>query len=178
MQNRLEEAYSYFLRAVELAPTNSNAQLHLAMELARRGKSAEAAAHYRLAVKYGHDLVMGMNNLAWLLALDGKADESLEILETAIRQRGELAELLDTRAVAYLMKGRHALAVADMQDAIAEAPTDHRYFHLAQAHLRAGNAGAASAALIKAKELGLTEFSVDPLERPAYHQLLAKLDQR
>jgi cellulose synthase operon protein C len=142
-----------------------------------QGQDQDAVELLRKIATRDKSDALSLNNLAWLLALEGKADESLEILKQAIALRGELSYLLDTRAVAYLLKGQHALAVADMENAIADSPTVHRYFHLAQAHLGAGNPGAARAALDRAKELGLTESSVDPLERTAYRQLRAKLDR-
>jgi tetratricopeptide (TPR) repeat protein len=118
------------------------------------------------------------NNLAWLLALEGKGDEALEVIQSAIALRGEQANLLDTRAVVYIAKEKHALAVKDLEEAIAETPTSHRYFHLAQAQLGVGNQAAARGALKRGQDLGLNESSVDPLERPAFRQLLARIDRR
>ena len=91
---------------------------------------------------------------------------------------GEQHSLLDTRAVAYIAKGKHALAVDDLHEAIAEQPTAGRYFHLAQAQLGVGNIVAARAALERGKGLGLTEAALDPLERPAYRELLTTLSRR
>jgi hypothetical protein len=56
------------------------------------------------------------------------------------------------------------------------APTASGYFHLAQAQQLAQNRAAAARALARARDLGLKADAVDPLERPAYDELLAALD--
>jgi tetratricopeptide (TPR) repeat protein len=112
------------------------------------------------------------NNIAWLLVFAGKTDEAMKAIESAITLRGEQSNLLDTRAVIYIAKGRYNDAVRDLETAIAERPTAHRYFHLAQAHHAAKNQTAALDAIHRGKALGLTETSVDPLERPAYQTLM------
>jgi tetratricopeptide (TPR) repeat protein len=87
------------------------------MELARRGKSAEAAAHYRLAIQYGRDLVMGMNNLAWLLATDPSVEvrnaaEAIDMAERASRITEEREPfIMGTLAAAYAEAGRFDEAV-------------------------------------------------------------------
>jgi hypothetical protein len=67
-------------------------------------------------------------------------------------------------------------AIKDLEDAIAEAPTGARLFHLAQAQLLAKNKVAAVAALQKAKNLGFKPENLHPLERPRYQELVAALE--
>ncbi len=119
-----------------------------------------------------------LNNLAWLLALskhDGA--EALQMIDRAIELDGPQAALLDTRAVALLAKGDAARAVKDLEEAITETPTALRYFHLAQVHDRAKNRKAAADAWRRGKNLGLTEDTVDVLERPTFQRLRAELDR-
>jgi tetratricopeptide (TPR) repeat protein len=120
---------------------------------------------------------IALNNIAWLLALQRKPDEALTAIKSAMLLRGEQANLLDTRAVAYIAKGMYAQAIADLDEAIAETPTAHRYFHLAQAHRGAHHRDAALEALRRGKNLGLSETSIDPLERSAYQELI-QMDRR
>jgi tetratricopeptide (TPR) repeat protein len=154
---------------------------HLAAVRRLQGRDQDAIVLFRKVAERDKSDALTMNNLAWVLALGGKADEaladeSLEIVNKAIDLRGELPTLLDTRAVAYLAKKQYALAVLDLKNVVDEAPTGHRYFHLAQAQLGAGDGSAAADALQRAKSLGLKdESSVDVLERAAYQQLLADL---
>jgi tetratricopeptide (TPR) repeat protein len=162
-----------------IAKTAGNAQLENDLVAVRRlqGRNPDAVALLRAIAKREKTDVLALNNLAWLLALTGKADEALDAVQQAINFRGELAELLDTRAVAHLVKGQHALAIKDLEEIVAEAPTAHRYFHLAQARIAAGNTAGALDALRLGKGLGLTEATVDPLERTAYGNICAKLDR-
>ena len=112
VRSRPEEAYPYFVKATTVCPTNSFAQLHLAMELARRGESGQAAAHYRLAITNGEDLVLGMNNLAWMLATHPSAEirngpEAVELAERACKiTNDKLPFLIGTLAAAYAEAGR------------------------------------------------------------------------
>jgi tetratricopeptide (TPR) repeat protein len=142
-----------------------------------QGRHEDAVAVLRKITAHDKGDPLSFNNLAWLLALTGKTDEALEAIQSGIALSGEQAKLLDTRAVVYITKGQPNFAVHDLEAALAETPTAERYFHLARAHLGAGNPGAAAAALAHAKELGLNESSVDPLERQAYRQLIGKLDR-
>jgi cellulose synthase operon protein C len=119
-----------------------------------------------------------LNNLAWLLTLSGKADEALDLIQGAVKLHGEPAWLVDTRAVVYLVKKQYNLAAKDMEDAIADSPTAHRYFHLAQAYAGDSKRDLALNAWQRAKGLGLEESTVDPLERDAFRQLRAQLDGR
>lgn len=141
-----------------------------------QGRFADAEACYRAFFERNPTVAAPLNNIAWLLALqDGKGAEALATIERAISMEGEVPSLLDTRAIAYLSVGRPADAVLDLDRAIAARPTADLYFHLARAHLLAGDRDAARAALGKAKELGLKAAEVHPLERPTYERLLAEL---
>ncbi len=143
-----------------------------------QGRHEDAIALLRQAAEHDKSDSVVRNNLAWLLALQGNADEALAAVADAMALRGEEASLLDTRAVAYIAKGKHRLAVKDLEQAVAEAPTASRYFHLARARFGAGNVAAARDALQRGRNLGLAESSIDPLERGEYRQLLAQLERR
>jgi tetratricopeptide (TPR) repeat protein len=155
-------------------------ELEVALSAVRRlqGRVDDALTLLRKVSDRNKGDAMVLNNIAWLLALQGKADEALTAIKGAMVMRGEQANLLDTRAVAYIAQRKYKLAIDDLQEAITETPTPTRYFHLARAQLGVGNQAAARDALEHGRNLGLTEASIDPLERPAYQQLLAKLDRR
>ncbi len=122
-----------------------------------------------------------MNNLAWMLVLHrNNGDDALTWIQKAIEIDGPRESLLDTRAVIYMnmKQGQPSDAVRDMEEAIAEAPTAYRYFHLAQAHFMAQNRTYAIAAFSRAQELGLNENAIDPLELSAYRQLKSQLEAR
>jgi tetratricopeptide (TPR) repeat protein len=118
-----------------------------------------------------------LNNLAWVLALNSRnGAEALQTIQRAIELDGPQANLLDTRAVAYIVAGDHRNALQDIKEAMAEQATAHRYFHLAQVHQLAGDSSAAREALQRALRLGLSESGVDPLEVDAFQRLRTELD--
>jgi hypothetical protein len=120
---------------------------------------------------------MALNNLAWFLTLRERGGaEALRLVNEAIGRAGPEAALLDTRAVVCLALRQSRQALRDLQDAIAQAPTGPRYFHLAQAHRLARDHRAARETFRKARAEGLRSQDLDPLERPAYEELRAELD--
>jgi tetratricopeptide (TPR) repeat protein len=143
------------------------------------GRYAEAAATYQKLLERAPGGVGTLNNLAWLLAVhQGKTGEALGLIGKAIEMEGPAPYLLDTRGVIYLLSGTADLAVKDLQQAVTEAPTASRYFHLAQAHARARDVRAARRDLQRAQTLGLSPDHLHALERSAYERLLAELSRR
>src|SRR5262249_30711997 len=122
---------------------------------------------------------VALNNLAYLLAMkEGETAEALGLVERALEQAGPQAELLDTRAVVRLAAKEPSLAVKDLQQALAQAPSAALYFHLAQAHHAAGDWPAATEALRQGTRAGLRETDLHPLERPALARLTRQLERR
>jgi tetratricopeptide (TPR) repeat protein len=173
-----ERAARRMAQAIAAYPEKTSLLVGLAALRRLQGRTEEALKVLRQASARDKGDSLVRNNIAWLLALQGRADEALEAIGEAMVLRGEESNLLDTRAVAYLAKGKHALAIDDLHEAIAERPTASRYFHLARAELAAGNPAAAHAAIERGKNLGLTEVALDPLERPMYRQVLAAVNRR
>jgi tetratricopeptide (TPR) repeat protein len=144
--------------------------------LVMRGRHVDAIRLYRQVLQQKPQHVVALNNLAYLLAMtEGKCDEALVLIDQGLELTGPVAELLDTRAVVYLKAGKADAARHDLHEAIAQAPTPIMHFHLAQAHARANDSPAASAALRKAFVLGLEARNVSALEQPAYRQLVNTL---
>jgi tetratricopeptide (TPR) repeat protein len=134
---------------------------------------------YRQVLELEPNDTLSLNNLAWLLALkEGNGSEALKLIQRAIDIEGPLSDWLATRAVVYLTLGQSREAIKDLETAIAEAPTPDRHFHLARAHLLASNRNAARDAFRRARELGLSENEIDPLEISAYRTLQAEFGQR
>jgi tetratricopeptide (TPR) repeat protein len=141
------------------------------------GRQDDAEAVYRQVLDKDANDGIALNNLAWLLAQrPGREEEALGYVNRAIQRYGPAAQLLDTRGVIYLAQGRLKAAAHDLQESAKQVPAAATYFHLALAHFRAGNRGAAADAFRKARDAALTAQVLHPLERPAYSQLLADLD--
>ena len=123
--------------------------------------------------------VVTMNNLAWILALkEEKAAEALEVINRAIALKGPQPKLLDTRAVVFMKLSNPSQAVKDLEDVVVDEPTSSHFFHLAQAHYQANNRSAALAAFDRAKQLGLDDNAVDPLEQRDFEALQTQLYPR
>jgi hypothetical protein len=71
--------------------------------------------------------------------------------------------------------GRSDLAIEDLKDAIAVAPTPVKYLHLAQAYLKASRRNEAKEALQNARAAGLRTARLTPLERTNCESLLSEL---
>ena len=115
-----------------------NPQLRLDMHVAdlaeMQHRYSAATQLYRKALAAEPNNVVALNNLAWILAHERQdLPQALEMIQRAIAMAGPIVDLLDTRAKVYLATGRAAEAIQDLEDAIAEAPTALRYFHLALA---------------------------------------------
>jgi hypothetical protein len=69
-------------------------------------------------------------------------------------------------------------AVAGLEAAAAESPTDAVYFHLARGYFQGCNRTAAERAWEKAKPLNLTQKSLHPLEEPEFQRLVAEFERK
>ena len=101
--------------------------LRIASRLINRGNLAEAIAQYRLVLKSQPDLVLALNNLAWLLATSPEASlrngpEAVQFAEKACRLTRYCAPyLVGTLAAAYAEAGRFPEAIATAQKACNRA---------------------------------------------------------
>jgi len=134
---------------------------------------------YRRILQQDPTNAKALNNLAWQLALhERKPSEALGIIQKAIELGGPLANRLDTRAVIYLALGQNDQAVKDLQEVITVAESPQAHFHLARAYHQGKEPRKAFQEFQRAKALGLTETTVDPLERSVFRQLLGELEHR
>jgi predicted Zn-dependent protease len=170
------------LRRIEAAirqhPEKDSLQFDLANLQILQGRYAEAEAVFRTIHERDKTKSGPLNNLAWLLAIqgDGRGPEALALIQKAIELDGERSDLLDTRGVAHLAMGQADLAIQDLEDAIVGAPPSaEMQYHLARAYLLAGKRSEAAKALRVAESLGLTADTLHPLERKAFDQVRGDL---
>jgi tetratricopeptide (TPR) repeat protein len=142
------------------------------------GRPTEVQALYRQVLTKDERNHVALNNLAFLLAQRPEgAAEALALIQRAVETHGPRPEFLDTRAVIYLAMNQAEKAVADLEQAVADAPTPAKYFHQARAHHLARNPRAAREALARATAAGLTVERLHPAERDALRRLQAELKQ-
>ncbi len=136
---------------------------------------SDAEALYREVLQEDPEHLAALNNLAILLALQGReVEEASQLVERAIQVAGPTAALLDTRATVRFAEGRFTQALADLDEAIGDQPTPVRLFHRAQVAYRLGRKTAAID-WKSARERGLDTTMLHPLERATYGQLIAAL---
>jgi tetratricopeptide (TPR) repeat protein len=170
---RLEEALR---ESVRLDDANLMLRLQLADLFDLADHSDQSAAVFREVLNKDAENLVALNNLAWMLAQqEGMGEQALGLIQRAITRHGARPELLDTRAVVQLALGNAAAAVRDLEQAIRDAPTPTRYFHLTRAHHLAKDAAAARVALERAGELGLDVQRLDPSDQRAYEQVVPEL---
>ena len=177
-QEPLERVAGWLQNALEKAPKSGDLMVGLAGLRERQKRFSEAENLYLECVQQGNQNPLVLNNLAWLRALrDAELPGALELIGRAIKNPGQTSvpELLDTRAVIRLKRGETQQAIDDLNQAISMKPTPSKYFHLAQAYLRAGRKADAIEMLAKARPKGMTPEKLHDLEIPAYRKLLADL---
>jgi tetratricopeptide (TPR) repeat protein len=164
---------------LQKSPTAAGLLFHLANIRSLQGRYQDAEALYRQSFAHDQTNSGPLTNLAWLLVRrQGKGTEALTLVTEAIRKDGPTADLLDTRALAYMANGQSDLAIKDLEDALAMHPSPLKHVHLAQAYLMANKRDNASSALEDAKAAGLREDSLSPLERENCQRLVEELAQR
>jgi tetratricopeptide (TPR) repeat protein len=173
---QLQSVQSWLAAAAERQPESVLLVQFQAQLQDLRGHYAEAMALYRAALRRDPQNIVALNNLACLLALrEGQSAEALDLVQKAIEVAGPQAELLDSRAVAYLASRQYQLAIEDLEEITHFRPTALVYFHLAQAQSQAKNRQAVRQAWGKAKELGLDYAAVHPLEQEVFARLEKEL---
>jgi tetratricopeptide (TPR) repeat protein len=147
--------------------------LTMAQVQTEREKFPEAEAIYRELLRKDGKHVPALNNLAELLALSGRQlDEARTLIEQALALAGPEAILLDTRATVYMALGQTDRALVDLDEAVALAPRSTWCFHHALVCRKAGQAEEAARWLAKAQAMQLRPDMLNPLERPAYEELV------
>lgn len=132
----------------------------------------EAEDVYRELIAEDDQDFISRNNLAMVLVGQKKElDEANRHVEQAIKIAGNLPQLLDSQALVALAKGQPNLALELLQRAVADMKAPDMYFHLAAAHLRAGQRSNARAALLQANEMGLDFDKLNDFEQELHREL-------
>jgi tetratricopeptide (TPR) repeat protein len=172
VERRLEQATRENPKSDTLLFALANAQLH-------QERYKEAEATFRKLADRSANQGGPLNNLAWLLALQGdRASEALQLVNRAIDIDGAVPDYRDTRALAYLATGQTELAIQDLLEAVAVAPAADKYLHLARAYAIAGRREEARKVLQEAEKAGLEPGSLPSLEKKGYDSLVELLARK
>ncbi|MEO2048885.1 MAG: tetratricopeptide repeat protein [Pirellulales bacterium] len=120
---------------------------------------------------------MAMNNISFLWAILGQQlEEAADYIAQAEEVFGPIADILDTRGVIEIARQRYDAAIEHLQLSLQVDPSESKYFHLAQAHMGAGDSRAAIGAWDQAIELGLSIEKLAPLEREKFQEMAKKIE--
>jgi tetratricopeptide (TPR) repeat protein len=148
-------------------------RMHLADLYDKLGQYDLSAEQYRAVLKEQPSNVVALNNLAWMLAMRaGDAHKALDHIDRAIAGMGRRGDLLDTRALVHLAMREPGKAIADLNEAIQDAATPTRLFHLARAYHENRDQSKAKETLQKAKDRGLDIAILHPVEHEDAKKLL------
>lgn len=118
------------------------------------------------------------NNLAMILALHRPqdAEKAIKMMDEVIAIRGPAPVFLDTRAVAYILKGdKPDEAASDLQLALIQQKKAVYLFHLAWAYdLNVNKRAQREEMLEEARKLGIKPEDLHPMEHLKFNQLYRK----
>ena len=134
-----------------------------------RGDYRRSAEHYRQLLQIDPENKSANGNLAAVLSQDpATRDESLQVIDGALRQHPGDADLLDTKSVVLINLGRSGEALEVLAELIArDSAAAHVYLHLAMAHQCEGDEESAKAAFLDALVMGVANEFLAPMDRQA-----------
>jgi uncharacterized protein HemY len=103
----------------------------------RVGNRPAAIVQYRAVLDKDRNNVLGLNNLAYLLA-NVNPDEALTHAQKAVEAQPGNPAVLDTLGWVCYRKGLYQMAVEHLKNAVAKGDTPERKYHLALAYLKVG----------------------------------------
>jgi tetratricopeptide (TPR) repeat protein len=143
----------------------------------RQEKYTEAEDLYRKILAKSPGDPVALNNLAFLLALQGKAKEAFPLIQQLDALAAINAEILDTRAVVLFRMGKAKEAEKDLREAIRQQKTAYRLFHLAQLYQSRNDAKKTTEFFEEAWKLGLRSDTVHALERTGFQDIYNQWNQ-
>jgi tetratricopeptide (TPR) repeat protein len=148
-QQRLPEARAEFDTLAAQNPKSVTARTLAAMLSHSTDEIEDAKKRYREILDLDRNAAIAANNLAWILAEEGKdLDEALRLAERAAEAAPDRPEIHDTVGWIYYRKELPTLAIAPFEKSVSQAPDNAVYhYHLALAHAKSGNAERAREAL-------------------------------
>lgn len=144
------EALAAVDRALALDPDHAPAHFTRGLVVVHTDPGAAAAAFAR-AAELGHQPLQATTNRATCLAMIGRRDEALQILEHLTRAHPEFAEGWYSLGLAHVKLGHHPAAITALGRAVGLDP-DHANAHYARAcaHALHGEANLALADVARA----------------------------
>ncbi|NJD09663.1 MAG: hypothetical protein FIB01_04175 [Gemmatimonadetes bacterium] len=139
-------------QAVRLAPDDGESQYVLGTIARAEWDLRAAEQHYRRALRLNPGLAFTRSDLAWLLMIQGRTEESLAEAERAVQLDPVNLGLISNLAAMFMYAGQAERGITTMQDGLALAPESPVTLgNLALAYSYLGQHDEAIAAATKAK---------------------------
>ena len=156
----------------QLAPNHPLANLQLAMTLESMGDRPAAKPYYETVLKSEPDNPIALNNLAYMMAEDGRdLDQALTYAQRAKQKASNSDEISDTLGWIYIKKNLSDNAIDIFKGLVVKQPKNSTFhYHLAMALYQKGDKA-------KAKQSLQTALSLKPGkdEETKIRDLLAKV---
>jgi tetratricopeptide (TPR) repeat protein len=171
-KGEIQRAVEVLKRGQAIAPDNPFANLQLALALENTGMRLEAQRFYQNAVDNDANGGIALNNLAFLLAEDGKdLDKALDYATRAQRLMPANDQVTDTLGYIYFKQQATDNAIAIFEDLVKRNPASASFrYHLGMALYQKGDVKAAKQHLLTALDLG-----PDKSDEQHIRELLAKI---
>jgi tetratricopeptide (TPR) repeat protein len=171
-QGQIQQAIEMFRRGQALAPTNAMANLQLGMTYEYAGMRRESLPFYENVLKSDSNNAVALNNLAYLLAEEGRdLDRALTYATRAKQQMPNDDNVSDTLGWVYLKKKLVDSALPIFKDLVKRFPNSSQYrYHLGMALYMKGD-------LPGAKQSLQAALTLKPLkdDEPKIKEMLAQL---
>jgi putative PEP-CTERM system TPR-repeat lipoprotein len=137
---QFEAARSTLSNWIDAHPNDAATRLALGDLYLQQKQAADAEAQYAAVLRQFPNSAVAENNIAWVLALEGKPDEALSHAKHAASLAPNAAQVLDTLGVVLMQTKQLDDALATLTKAAQAAPAvPEIQFHLAQALANSGN---------------------------------------
>lgn len=172
-----EEGEALIAAALEQQPSNMQLLSAVATLRVIQNKTDDAVKLFARLVELNRRDPLALNNLATMLAeVDGRRDEALKLIDSALLIAGREPSLLDTKGTILWLKGDAAAAAANLEAASREPDADPRYrFHLALAYRDLNRTDDAKGELRRAIERDLDKQILTANERKLLTELRSQL---
>jgi tetratricopeptide (TPR) repeat protein len=149
------QAINHLKTALKQNPGQSSPHMLMGMIYESKDDLDLAEKHYRAALEIDADFAPASNNLAYLLAGQGRElNKALDLALRAKRSNPDDPAISDTLGLVYYKKGLYDYAIGELNTAVHKLPDSAviRY-HLGMAYLKKGNAEKSRRELEKALNL-------------------------
>lgn len=162
-------ATANYQAALSANPANTDAALRLGELEAGAGQTDKALAHFKLVLQADPNNTIACNNIAWLLAEQGKdLNEALRYAQLATKRDPKYADAHDTLGWVHYRRKEYPQAVTALQQAKVLAPSSNDVAaHLGLAYAKTGQKKAALAELQRALNSGNNVSNRPEVERMA-----------